>query len=409
MVADENLFWAGWRKLESKVMNKLRKKLGFYQMLTFGVLLAGLILVVENRGARQEIRKKAQDGQWEIYYETDFNNLNGWEVRERGGEAKIVNGWARLKSSGKRYPVIGRWNGIENGSGSFIPTSGDFKIQIRFRYNRPQSVAGYGVSQWSSAWCENAGFDYNFKEFFGVTWHKSLGLELRLFKKTKKLTVDTKVHTLEVTKVGDNWKLKIDGQAKLTGVDPKKNKCPYPDSLRFGDPTIQGDAGVWPVLLVDWVKVYKKGVGPSPSPSGSPGPSGSPEPSPSGSPVPPSDGTTLNFKARFTGLEEDKQSLKTTLTAKNTGWEQSVVAQNDGAYSGLSLSGLTVGEAYDFILDAHPYLTAKKSLTIKEGVNPSSGYLDFGELKTGDLKPDNEINGIDWSLMKMYFGQSGEE
>jgi hypothetical protein len=389
------------------------KKLGFFPMLTLGILLAGVVLVVENISFRQETRKEAVgDDQWQIYYETDFNNLNGWEVRERDGAVEIVDGWVRLKSSAKKYPVIGRWNGIENGSSSFIPTLGDFKIQARFRYNRPQNLAGYGVSQWASAWCENAGFDNNFKEFFGFTWHKSEGLELRLFNKTQKLEADTEIHLWEVIKSGNNWTVKIDEETKLTGTDPNETKCPYPDSLRFGDPTVQ-TAGIWPELLVDYVKVLTESVTPSPSPttSGSPTPTATGTPTPSGSatPSPSPSGATLNFKAHFTGLAEDKQSLKVKLTAKNTSWTGEAVTQSNGTYSGLSLSGLTVGQSYDLVLSVHPYLTAKKSLTISSGVNPSSGFLDFGTLKTGDLNQDNEINGLDWSLMKIYFGQSGED
>ncbi|NIO18959.1 hypothetical protein GTN42_05900, partial [bacterium] len=50
-----------------------------------------------------------------------------------------------------------------------------------------------------------------------------------------------------------------------------------------------------------------------------------------------------------------------------------MTTENDGTHSGLSLNGLTVGETYEFILNAHPFLTKKETLTISEGANPSSG------------------------------------
>jgi hypothetical protein len=389
------------------------KKLGFLPMLALGILLAGVVLVVENLEFKQETRTRAQQ-EGQLYYQTDFTNLDGWEVRERDGKVEASDSWVHLSATNApRYPVIARWNEFGGSSDKFIPATGDFRIEIKFKYKKPQNVAGYGVSSWGSAWCENAGFANNFKEFFGFTWHKTEGLQLTLFGKTKKLAADINEHVWEVSKTGTNWEVKLDNQSQLTGTDSNSTKCPYPDSLRFGDPTKQ-TAGIWPELFIDYVKVFTVGVTPSPSPTPSglptPTPSGTPTPTPSGSatPSPSPSGATLNFKARFTGLTEDKRSLKVTLTAKNTSWTQEAVTQSNGTYSGISLVGLTVGQTYDFVLSAHPYLIAKKSLTITTGVNPSSGFLDFGELKTGDLNKDNEINGLDWSLMKMSFGRSGE-
>jgi hypothetical protein len=49
-------------------------------------------------------------------------------------------------------------------------------------------------------------------------------------------------------------------------------------------------------------------------------------------------------------------------------------------------------------------------LTITAGQNPpAGGYLDFGLLKAGDLNGDDQINGLDWSLLKNQYGESGQE
>ena len=218
-------------------------------MLALGILLAGVVLVVENLEFKQETRTKASTTfEWQLYYQTNFNNLDGWDVNEREGEVTVTNGWARLRSSGRKYPVISRRNDM----GGLLPASEDFKIETKIRFNKPSGVAGYGVSGWGGRDCGG-----NFKEFFGLTWHKSNGFELRLFNKTRKLPADTNVHVLELIKAGSRWTVKLDGNVQLTGSDPNPGSCPRPNSFYFGDPTTQEEA-IWPILLIDYFKVFKK-------------------------------------------------------------------------------------------------------------------------------------------------------
>jgi len=116
----------------------------------------------------------------------------------------------------------------------------------------------------------------------------------------------------------------------------------------------------------------------------------------------------LNFKVRFEGLPEDKQSKLVTITIPGK-IERKVVVKEDGTYLNFSLDELKVGESYSIFLSSHPFLTVKKSLTVLSGRNPASGFFDFGTLKSGDLNGDNQVNGLDWSIMKLNYGESGEE
>lgn len=133
--------------------------------------------------------------------------------------------------------------------------------------------------------------------------------------------------------------------------------------------------------------------------------------SPSPSPTPTQLPINLNLKAKFGGATEDQNFLVKILVTGSNFFDQ-IMMKDNTIYQNLLLEGLSLDrdQPYEFILSAFPFLSTKKSLTIKEGANPkNSPALDFEELKTGDLNGDNQINGLDWSLMKTNFGERGEE
>lgn len=119
--------------------------------------------------------------------------------------------------------------------------------------------------------------------------------------------------------------------------------------------------------------------------------------------------SSLFFKVKFQGLPESNYPpMGVSLKAKGTNFEKFVILSEKGESGEISLEGLQPEKTYDFLLSCWGFLTSKKTLTLKKGRNPDSGYLDFGTLKAGDLNGDDQINGLDWSLMKMYYGSSGD-
>lgn len=135
-----------------------------------------------------------------------------------------------------------------------------------------------------------------------------------------------------------------------------------------------------------------------------------PTPTPSGAVTPTPGGLTLSFKVAGEGLEPAGQTkIKVSLSAVDNGFTKDIILPDNGQVENVGLEGLTVGRTYDFILSCIGYLSQKMSVTLVSGRNPSSGYLDFGTLRPGDLNGDGQINGLDWSIMKMNYGESGEE
>ena len=134
-------------------------------------------------------------------------------------------------------------------------------------------------------------------------------------------------------------------------------------------------------------------------------PTATPSPTPTLIPTTP----ILFFKAQFQGFSAGNQpKMRVSLSAAGTSFSQAVILSEKGESEAVILSGLTASQTYQFLLSGPGFLTAKKSLTISAGRNPSSGFLDFGTLKTGDLNADDQVNGLDWSWMKGNYGDTGE-
>lgn len=144
-----------------------------------------------------------------------------------------------------------------------------------------------------------------------------------------------------------------------------------------------------------------------------PGPSIIPTPSATKTPTPtvtPFVKARLTIKAQFDGFTAlSKGKMTATLKTKGTNFSKVVTLYEDGASEEIPLENLEPGKTYEFILSSFGYLSSRKSLLIVSGLNPLQGYLDFGLLKAGDLNGDDQINGLDWSLLKNQYGENGEE
>jgi hypothetical protein len=133
-----------------------------------------------------------------------------------------------------------------------------------------------------------------------------------------------------------------------------------------------------------------------------------PTPTPTGIPA----DASLNLKAAFQGALPNQSLLGKLLARVSNSVFHPVLVNRPtpSILQNLSLLGLSLDQGYDFVLSSIPFLSNKRSLVIRRGINPSATEaLDFGTLRTGDLNGDDQINGLDWSLMKTNFGQSGEE
>jgi len=141
-------------------------------------------------------------------------------------------------------------------------------------------------------------------------------------------------------------------------------------------------------------------ISPSPSPTSGP----TPTPTPTGEP-----GFFLDFKANFGEFSQEKNFL-IKIFVSGTNFSNQILTKSNFIYRNLSIEGLNPGQNYQFSLFSFPFLAAQKELTTQPGKNPNNAdYLDFSQLKIGDLNLDNQVNGLDWSLMKLNYGDTGEE
>jgi len=205
----------------------------------------------------------AQTGaDWLFYHLSPFQNLSDpqWAQHARGGAIDIVDGsWVRLRtpSNTTQAPWIERHNGYVGDQGRLFPLAGNFRVIVRFRYSFPPNVAGYGVDIWAGA--GSCAFQDPRCRHFNVYMHRDLGFRARLLPGSWSDEIwlgpiDTAIHTLEVWKTGDRWRLWVDGVLRSdrvnTGTHPER-----PDELMMGDHTVQAWPGLYPTLRVDYVDV----------------------------------------------------------------------------------------------------------------------------------------------------------
>ena len=121
---------------------------------------------------------------------------------------------------------------------------------------------------------------------------------------------------------------------------------------------------------------------------------------------------SINFKVAFQGFNSaERPDFLVTLKIKGTDYEKEIPypAGAEAVTASLTNSDFVKGRNYDLLLSSWGFLTLKVSGDIYPGCNPANGYFDFGTFKAGDLNGDNQINGLDWSLMKSHYGETGDE
>lgn len=206
---------------------------------------------------------QAQTGaDWLPYHVSPFQNLSDplWVEHRREGAIDIVGGnWVRLRTPWRttRAPWMERHNGYPGDQGRLFPTTGNFRVIVRFRYSFPPKVAGYGVDIWAGA--GKCAFWNPRCRHFNVYMHRDLGFRARLLPGSWSDEIwlgpiDTAIHTLEVWKTGDRWRLWVDGILRADRVN-KGTHPDRPDELIMGDFTVQAWPGRYPILRVDYVDV----------------------------------------------------------------------------------------------------------------------------------------------------------
>ncbi len=77
-----------------------------------------------------------------------------------------------------------------------------------------------------------------------------------------------------------------------------------------------------------------------------------------------------------------------------------------GEISSLALGTLVLGNTYNLELHVPGYLAKKSTLQISSGSNPSSGFLNYGNLTPGDINDDAVINTFDLNQLFSSWGTS---
>jgi len=172
--------------------------------------------------------------------------------------------------------------------------------------------------------------------------------------------------------------------------------------------TCSGSNGA-PYHFVPEPSVTQGGATATPTRTASPTPTSGANLTPTPSPTPGQPGSlTLVVAARVQGFDANHQpQALATIKAKNTSFSKTFILPESGVSEEIDLTGLQAGQNYDFVFTIWGFLTIKKNITLVAGRNPDIGEYLLGTFKTGDLNGDNQVNGLDYSLMKLGYGQNG--
>lgn len=135
--------------------------------------------------------------------------------------------------------------------------------------------------------------------------------------------------------------------------------------------------------------------------------------SPTPSPTSPAEvffGPTLSLKLSIEGRPASDQSAEVFIgigEGQSSATPQYLLSFSaqvpaSGAYSGLSLAGLSTGNTYTAYIKAPAQITTALTFTLK----PAETDLGTVKLTTGDLNEDNLINTQDYSLAKAAFNST---
>lgn len=105
-------------------------------------------------------------------------------------------------------------------------------------------------------------------------------------------------------------------------------------------------------------------------------------------------------------------NIALTITAKDdlgrtTSFQKSTITDSAG-FGSVSLSGLSLNRSYNFYVKGDRQVSKVFSglMTLKSGVNPRVGFIDFGTLSAGDVNGDNQINAADRDSVSALYGQN---
>jgi hypothetical protein len=146
---------------------------------------------------------------------------------------------------------------------------------------------------------------------------------------------------------------------------------------------------------------------PTPMPTSTPGPS--PTPGPDTAQLTGPDTAQLKIKVSFLGRDEGDWLDIVEFCVEEKDWCQNVGLDENGESGQFSVEGITSGDEYTLQVKKECYLSVSKKQTLNSGDNDT---IDMGEMFAGDLtgEPtvDNQINSLDWSIMKIHYGESGQ-
>lgn len=141
----------------------------------------------------------------------------------------------------------------------------------------------------------------------------------------------------------------------------------------------------------------------------------SPSPQPSSPTIATSFGPTLSLKATLEGRPKDNQATKLFV-----GIVEGILSANpkfllsfsvnlpaNGAYSNLSLAGLTSGSKYTALLKGSTQIATSSAFIM----SPTVANLNNGEainLLTGDLNEDNVVNSSDYTIVQKALGTNSK-
>lgn len=134
-----------------------------------------------------------------------------------------------------------------------------------------------------------------------------------------------------------------------------------------------------------------------------PTPTLTPTPGPTSTPGP--DTAQFKVKVGFLGRSDNDWKEKVEVCLKEKSNCQEVQLDDNGLSPKLSFDSITSGQTYTIQVKRKTYLSVAKQQTLNSGDN---GTVDMGKMPAGDLDANNQINSLDWSIMKLNFGKDGQ-
>lgn len=117
------------------------------------------------------------------------------------------------------------------------------------------------------------------------------------------------------------------------------------------------------------------------------------------------DNAQLQVKVGFLGRNDGNWKETIKLCLEGTSLCHQVDLDDNGFSSAFSFDSIAAGQTYNLQAKKKGYLSISKQQILNAGDN---GTIDMGQMPSGDLNVDDQINSLDWSWMKLNFGKMGE-